>query len=277
MSKNELMAIELTPAQNAWLAKNNINSDVWGALQSSIYVGANPQSILLAIQYCRARNLDPLKKPVHIVPMEIKDARTGEKAWRDVVMVGINELLATASRTGEFVGKDEPEFGPMVEVFGATVPDWCKVTVWRRVNGERVGFTAMEFFAECAATKDEYKSGQKTGAKTLNYMWGKRPRGQLAKTTLAAALRVAFPVEIGGTYAAEEFGGDGSAANVSAQGARANAAADLNTALGLNPTAPAQSETLVEAEAQAEPTEPETEPAAPSAPDASPVKETEIP
>jgi phage recombination protein Bet len=271
----EIMTIE--QKQNAWLAKNKLTADLWSALSSSIYPGANPASIVLAVQYCRARGLDPLKKPVHIVPMEVKDARTGNKEWRDIIMVGINELLATASRTGEFIGKDEPEFGPMVEVFGATVPDWCKVTVWRRVNGERVGFTAMEFFNECAATKDEYKSGQKTGAKVLNYMWGKRPRGQLAKTTLAAALRVAFPVEIGGTYAAEEFGGDGSAANVAAQGARANAAADLNTALGLNPTAPAQSETLVEAEAQAEPTEPETEPAEPRAFDASPVDPAEIP
>lgn len=245
MSKTELMALELSPAQNQWLSKNNINADIWGALQSSIYVGANPQSILLAIQYCRARGLDPLKKPVHIVPMEVKDARTGEKAWRDVIMVGINELLATASRTGEFVGKDAPVFGPLADHFGAMVPDWCEITVWRRVNGERVGFTAVEFFEECAATKKIYENKRPTGAVELNYMWGKRPRGQLAKTTLASALRVAFPVEIGSTYAAEEFD-SGATAQSWEKNQAPNAAADLNAELGLGAPIVPQSETVVE-------------------------------
>ena len=40
-----------------------------------------------------------------------------------------------------------------------------------------------------------------------NDMWGKRPRGQLDKCVEAAALRKAFPEELGNTYAAEEMEG----------------------------------------------------------------------
>ena len=38
-------------------------------------------------------------------------------------------------------------------------------------------------------------------------MWGKRPRGQLDKCVEAAALRKAFPEELGNVYAAEEMEG----------------------------------------------------------------------
>ena len=40
-----------------------------------------------------------------------------------------------------------------------------------------------------------------------NEMWEKRPRGQLDKCVEAAALRKAFPEELGNTYAAEEMEG----------------------------------------------------------------------
>jgi hypothetical protein len=40
-----------------------------------------------------------------------------------------------------------------------------------------------------------------------NEMWKKRPRGQLEKCAEAAALRAAFPEELGNDYAAEEMAG----------------------------------------------------------------------
>lgn len=255
----EIMTLE--EKQNAWLAKNKLTADLWSALSSSIYPGANPASIVLAVQYCRARGLDPLKKPVHIVPMEVKDAKTGNKEWRDIIMVGINELLATASRTGEFVGKDAPVYGLDVDMYGHQVPEYCEVTVWRSVHGQRVPFTAREYFEEACATKKSYGGGYE-----LNYMWSKRPRGQLAKTTLASALRVAFPEELGGTYAAEELDGQHQA-NGSQQDA-ASAAADINAALGVVPST-AQPETIVERE--------EREPERNRIIDTSPVSDNDIP
>jgi hypothetical protein len=75
------------------------------------------------------------------------------------------------------------------------VPEFCAVTVYKIIAGQRVGFTHTEFFEEaCNTTKDG----------SLNSMWTKRKRGQLAKCAEAGALRKAFPEESGGIISAEE-------------------------------------------------------------------------
>lgn len=177
----------------------NIDPATFSALSNSIFPGAMPESIALAWDYCMARKLDPMKKPCHIVPMNVKNAKTGNYEWRDVIMPGIAEIRITADRTGKYAGQDAPVFGPFVEmVFGKqthVVPDWCSVTVYRWMNGERVPFSHTEYFEEAANT---LKDG------TLNSMWTKRKRGQLAKCAEAGALRKAFPEESGGMIVAEE-------------------------------------------------------------------------
>lgn len=181
--------------QELWLTENGITVDEWSALQSSVYPGANPESILLVVNYCRARQLDPLKKPVHIVPMSVKDARTNQYGMRDVIMPGIYEHRITAFKTGQMCGQDEPVFGEMIDYKGVKAPEFCRVTVYRMIQGQRCGFTHTEYFVEAVSTK---KDG------TPNSMWSKRPRGQLAKCAEAGALRKAFPDELGGVITAEE-------------------------------------------------------------------------
>jgi phage recombination protein Bet len=196
-----------------------INEGVWNALSTSVYPGANPDSIILAFQYCKARNLDPLKKPVHIVPMSVKDAKTGRYSWRDVIMPGIQELRTTASRTNLMAGMEPPVFGPIIEVpvtdnpevkdpYVLHVPESCTVVIYRLdAHGTPRPYVHVEFFEEAVArTKD--------GA--INSMWRKRSRGQLLKCAEAGALRKAFPEELGGILSAEEMegktlGGDGAA------------------------------------------------------------------
>jgi len=112
-----------------------------------------------------------------------------------VVMPGIYEYRTTAQRTGEMAGISDPEFGPIIDYKGVTAPEWCKVTVYRRQNGERCAYSHLEYFPEAVNTK---KDG------TINAMWTKRPRGQLAKCAEAGALRKAFPEELGGEMTAEE-------------------------------------------------------------------------
>ena len=198
------------PNLPAPVARRGIDEYTWRALMTSVYPGAKSESVIMVWDYCKARHLDPLKKVVHIVPMQVTDAKTGNKEWRDVVMPGIAELRTTATRTGVYAGQDDPEFGPMITHLGVTVPEWCKVTVYRIVQGERVPFPHLAFFAEECATKD--------GGSALNKMWTKRPRGQIAKCGEAGALRKAFPEELGGEYTAEEMDGkefiEGSAARV---------------------------------------------------------------
>lgn len=181
--------------QDLWLNNNGISRDEWSALQNSVYPGAKPESILMVVNYCRARQLDPLKKPVHIVQMNVEDAKTKQKIWRDVIMPGIYEHRITAFKTGQMAGMEDPVFGGKIEHLGLSAPEFCKVTVYRMVNGVKCAFSHTEFFEEAVSTK---KDGQP------NAMWSKRPRGQLAKCAEAGALRKAFPDELGGVTTAEE-------------------------------------------------------------------------
>lgn len=177
------------------LTERNIDTAVWTTLQNSVFPGAKDESILLAVDYCKARKLDILKKPCHIVPMSVTDAKTGNKNWRDVIMPGIYEQRITAFRTGQMAGQDEPVFGDKVTFRGIEAPEWCRVTVYRFINNERCAFSHTEYFSEACATTKEGKP---------NSMWSKRPRGQLAKCAEAGALRKAFPDELGGVITADE-------------------------------------------------------------------------
>lgn len=177
------------------LTERNIDTAVWTTLQNSVFPGAKDESILLAVDYCKARKLDILKKPCHIVPMSVTDAKTGNKNWRDVIMPGIYEQRITAFRTGQMAGQDEPVFGDTVTFRGIEAPEWCRVTVYRFINNERCAFSHTEYFSEACATTKEGKP---------NSMWSKRPRGQLAKCAEAGALRKAFPDELGGVITADE-------------------------------------------------------------------------
>ena len=65
--------------------------DMVSVLANSLYPGAKPESIALVLSYCRVNGLNPMLKPVHIVPMEVKDAKSGRYEWRDCVLPGIYE------------------------------------------------------------------------------------------------------------------------------------------------------------------------------------------
>lgn len=187
------------------ITKTSDESSVLRVMRDALYPGAREDSVRLVLDYCRARGLDPLKKPVHIVPMWV------DGGYRDVPMPGINSYRVDAARTGEYDGKSEPEFGPDVtRTFAGkvknkgqwedtektvTFPAWCKVTVMRRGKP----FVAKEFWTENYATMGK--------SEVPNEMWAKRPYGQLAKCAEAQALRMAFPEETGGQPTAEEMEG----------------------------------------------------------------------
>lgn len=197
------MANELTITASA-LAEKGIDVATWSVLKNSIYPGAKDESVMMALDYCRARQLDPLLKPVHLVPMSVKDSRTGKSEWRDVVMPGIGLYRIQADRSGDYAGAREPEFGPdttqTLSGVEVTFPQWCKYTVYKRMpSGEIVEFSAKEYWIENYAT-----GGRDTTAP--NAMWKKRPYGQLAKCAEAQALRKAWP-EIGQQPTAEEMEG----------------------------------------------------------------------
>lgn len=183
-----------------------INDDeMLDVMRSSIYPGAKDASIKAALSYCRAARLDPLQKPVHIVPMRVKvpGGRGNEYEWRDVILPGVGLYRTQAARTGAFVGLGEPEFGPTrtltVGENAYEYPEWCRITVKRLVGGVVAEFVALEYWAENYAT-----AGRDT--KAPNQMWERRAWGQLAKCTEAQALRKGFP-EVGALPTAEEMEG----------------------------------------------------------------------
>lgn len=201
------------------LAKEfGISSADWRVLLDQVFPGAKtPEAIAMALSYCRSRKLDIFKRPVHIVPMYSSVL----KKMVETVWPGIAEVRTTASRTGEYAGIDDVVFGPMVEkefegekevwengrstgrfeTMRETIrfPEWASVTVYRIVGGSPRAFTAKVYWEEA------YASNGKTGMP--NAMWTKRPRGQLDKCVEAAALRKAFPEEVGNELTAEEMEG----------------------------------------------------------------------
>lgn len=182
----------------------------WLALVDAIYPNAKTaESVILALSYCRRRNLDPFKRPVHIVPIWTRE----KNGYVDTIWPGIGELRTTAHRTGQFAGMNRTEFGPdQTEEFQpldksgrpsgkphrVTFPAWAQVTVQRRVGDHIVNFAGPEVYwlETYAQTRDGCP----------NEMWRKRPRGQIAKCAEAAALRAAFPEEIGEDLADDEAG-----------------------------------------------------------------------
>lgn len=176
--------------------------DLMNVLRNSLYPGASDESIKLVVGYCKASGLDPMQKPVHIVPMWDSSARV----MRDVVMPGIGLYRTQAARSGQFAGVSEPEFGPdATENIGGveiTFPAWCRVTVRRQLpSGQIAEFVAVERWKENYAVK-----GGKERSIAPNAMWLRRPYAQLAKCAEAQALRKAFP-EIGAAPTAEEMEG----------------------------------------------------------------------
>jgi phage recombination protein Bet len=182
---------------------NEIDQHIWSALKNSLYTGARDESIKMVLDYCKAAKLDPMQKPVHIVPMSIKNAQTGRYEYKDVVMAGVGLYRIQAARSNQYAGVSEPEFGEDVTCnlggVEITYPKWCKVTVKKLVNNTIVEFTAKEYWLENYASKKDERAP--------NTMWQKRPYGQLAKCAEAQALRKAFPEIVSQHPTAEEMEG----------------------------------------------------------------------
>lgn len=201
-----------------WLpdgTEKRMTAEDWQVLTDQTFPSAKTAAAVhMALSYCRARRLDIFKRPVHIVPMWSNVlSRMVETIWP-----GINELRTTADRTGAYAGISKSEFGPTIKrkfqqkftdersgndrvvEYDVEYPEWCELKVLRIVHGAPREFWARVYWVEAYATADRFGD-------TPNQMWRKRPFGQLEKCTEAAALRRAFPQEIGNDLSAEEMSG----------------------------------------------------------------------
>jgi phage recombination protein Bet len=184
-----------------WIEKQfEIDGVQWKTLVEAIFPAAqSSESVVMALAYCRERKLDVFKRCVHIVPIWDKERR----CMVDTVWPSIAELRTTAHRTKSYAGKAPTEFGSDVEAtYGdhkVKHPEWAQISVFRVV----AGIGRVEFSGPRVYWSETYSS-KKDGSPTA--MWLQRPRGQLEKCAEAAALRVAFPEELGNELAAEEVG-----------------------------------------------------------------------
>jgi phage recombination protein Bet len=182
------------------VARRGIDEAQWRTLKHSLYPGARDQSIYLVLDYCRARKLDPMKKPVHIVPMEVRIAGTDKTEWRDVVMTSVYEHRVTAQRTGLYMGHSAPVYGPIIDVKGVRAPEYCDMVFYRLHpgTGQTIHFPIRTYFREVVATNRDGRP---------NARWSRAPVQMLTKNCESAGLREGFPDELGGLHTAEEMEG----------------------------------------------------------------------
>lgn len=164
-------------------------------IKATIAKDATDDELKLFLYQAKRTGLDPLSRQLHFVKRNQKRLVNGQ--WVDVkvatIQTGIDGYRTIAARTGEYAGSDDAEY---TEVQASKYPKVAKVTVYRIVQGQKVGFSA-------SARWDEY--AQSYNGK-LGNMWEKMPYLMLAKCAEALALRKAFPQELSGIYTSEEMG-----------------------------------------------------------------------
>ncbi len=213
------------PDQSA-LEPYGVNQTGWSLLVNTLYPDAPDAGMVLALlEFCARRKYDPFRRPVHLVAQY--NAKTKKSEF--TIWPGINSIRADAAATGLYAGMDKPEWGPDRtetmkgrvkqwdsgrESYGdqtaeVTYPDYCTVTVYRLVAGQRCAFPFQVFW------KEAYQTRGMKGSTLPNDMWEGRARGQLQKCAEAGALRAAFP-ELA-DYTFEEMAGRNHGAVIDAQ------------------------------------------------------------
>jgi hypothetical protein len=142
------------------------------------------QDLLDVFEFARTRNLNIAARHVWA------EVKWDAELQRERLFVGVcaEGLRAMAHATGEYAGLDDVTYG-----FGANgTLQTATATVYRRPTGKEVRdpFTATVFLVD-------YYPGPG--------FWDNRERMMLAKCARAAALREAFPAELGGLYDREEL------------------------------------------------------------------------
>lgn len=137
--------------------------------------GATPDELKLFLYRCQHMGLDPLK------PGQIYFMKYG--AGPGTIVVGIEGFRSKAARTGKLAGIKR---GAIRDAKGALLGGWAEVyrSDWKEPAREEVPLA-------------EYNSGKS--------VWQKMPETMIKKVAEAAALRMAFPDDLGGIYTQEEM------------------------------------------------------------------------
>lgn len=162
--------------------KNEIMSDHtgWTPDQVALIIktvarGATPDELQLFLYRCKNMGLDPLK------PGRVHFIKYGTNPGS--IVVGIEGFRTFAARTEKLSGIQR---GVIKDDKGVILGGWCEVhrKDWSHPAREEVPF-------------NEYNTGKG--------IWAKMPETMIKKCAEAAALRMAFPEDLGGVYEAAEL------------------------------------------------------------------------
>lgn len=168
-------------------------SEELALIHNLIAPGTTPQELKLLLYTCHRTGLDPLLKQVYAI------VRGQGERRRMTIQLGIDGYRVLAARSRVYAGSDDYRFDEGVGEYAHLMsgrgahPEVATATVWRMVEGQRMGFTASARWAEYCPP-----SGQDS-------MWQKMPYQMLGKCAEAAALRKGFPSELAGLYVKEEM------------------------------------------------------------------------
>ena len=166
---------------------------------------ATPAEILSFWFVCKRTGLDPFARQIYLIRYGTGDG-SEEGRGRCTIQVGIDGFRQVSMEAGGFAGIDEPKFegegtalGPEGEV---KHPIIARVTVYRKIEGERIGFVGVARWSEFA----KWIKDKATGKKRLRNMWAGQPYHLLSKCAEAQAHRKSAPMRLSGVYAPEEIG-----------------------------------------------------------------------
>ncbi len=137
---------------------------------------ATPEELKLFLYRCKNMGLDPLK-PGQIYFIKFNSSQPG------TMVVGIDGFRSLASRTGKHMGTVR---GIIRDDKGRCIGAWAEVhrSDWKHPAREEVSL-------------GEYNTGKS--------QWARMPETMIKKVAEVAALRMAFPDDLGGIYAPEEM------------------------------------------------------------------------
>jgi len=156
-------------------------------IRTSIVPGLNENEFEVFMEYCKRRQLDPLKKQIYAYASQGKL----------VFVTSIDGLRAIAQRSGRYMGQ--------------TIQQWCgRDGIWKDIwlsaeppAAARVG-VYIKGISEPTYAVARYSSYYPADAKKA-FMWNKYPDLMISKCAEGLALRKAFPEDLGGLYVTEEL------------------------------------------------------------------------
>lgn len=152
-------------------------------IKNTVASGATDLELQMFLEFAKKTGLDPITKQIYFI----------KSSGKVNIMTSIDGLRVVAERSGDYEGQTKPEWcgqdGVWKDVWLAKEPPAAaRVGVWKR--GFREALYGVAIFSEYDAK---------------NFIWKSKPIVMISKVAEAVALRKAFPNDLGGVYAEDEF------------------------------------------------------------------------